>query len=106
MIEGNRDILRALRGDTVLAARNENVPDLDQRAGRLRGPRRRCNRSAGRPATQKEQYAIAAKEFAAELAKLTEAGGHRPARAGEEARRLRRAVDPGPIANVGEVTRC
>ena len=34
MIEKNREILRALRGDTVLAARNENVPEsISERVG-------------------------------------------------------------------------
>ena len=41
MIDRNRDILRALRGDTVLAARNENVPlsisDRASYAGRASG---------------------------------------------------------------------
>jgi hypothetical protein len=69
MIDRNRDILRALRGDTVLAARNENVPlsisDRASYAGRA------STQSLSKPTgTQKEQYAIAAKEFAAELAKL------------------------------------
>jgi hypothetical protein len=69
MIAANRDILRALRGDTVLAARNENVPtSISERAGYAA---RAAGQSLGLPTTtQKEQYDIAAKEFAAELAKL------------------------------------
>ncbi len=69
MIAANRDILRALRGDTVLAARNENVPtSISERASYAS---RAAGQSLGKPTgTQKEQYAIAAKEFAAELAKL------------------------------------
>jgi len=69
LIDLNRVILRALRGDTVLAARNENVPtSISERAGYAA---RAASQSLGPPTTtQKEQYAIAAKEFAAELAKL------------------------------------
>ena len=69
MIDRNRDILRALRGDTVLAARNENVPLSISDRGGYAG--RASAQSLAKPTgTQKEQYAIAAKEFAAELAKL------------------------------------
>lgn len=69
MIEQNRAILRALRGDTVLAARNENVPlSISDRVGYAG---RASVQSLTKPTTtQKEQYAIAAKEFATELAKL------------------------------------
>jgi photosystem II stability/assembly factor-like uncharacterized protein len=69
MIDRNREILRALRGDTVLAARNENVPaSISDRVGYAG---RASVQSLTKPTgTQKEQYAIAAKEFAAELAKL------------------------------------
>jgi hypothetical protein len=69
MIDANRGILRALRGDTVLAARNENVPtSISERAGYAG---RASGQSLSKPTgTQQEQYAIAAKEFAAELAKL------------------------------------
>ena len=69
MIERNRDILRALRGDTVLAERNENVPtSISERVGYAA---RASVQSLGRPtATQREQYALASKEFAAELARL------------------------------------
>ena len=69
MIERNRDILRALRGDTVLAARNENVPlsISDRAAYASRSSVQSLTKPTG---TQKEQYAIAASEFAKELAKL------------------------------------
>jgi hypothetical protein len=69
MIARNRDILRSLRGDTVLAARNENVPlSISDRASYAA---RTSTQSLSKPTgTQKEQYAIAAREFAAELAKL------------------------------------
>lgn len=69
MIDANRGILRALRGDTVLAARNENVPtSISERAGYAG---RASGQSLGKPTgTQKDQYSIAAKEFAGELAKL------------------------------------
>ena len=69
MIDRNRDILRALRGDTVLAARNENVPlSISDRAGTAA---RASVQSLAKPTgTQKEQYAIAASEFAKELTKL------------------------------------
>jgi len=69
MIDRNRDILRALRGDTVLAARNENVPlSISDRAGYAgRASAQSLMKATG---TQSEQYAIAAKEFGTELAKL------------------------------------
>jgi photosystem II stability/assembly factor-like uncharacterized protein len=69
MIDKNRDILRALRGDTVLAARNENVPlSISDRVGYAG---RASVQSLSKPTgTQKEQYAVAAKEFSGELAKL------------------------------------
>jgi hypothetical protein len=69
MIDRNRDILRALRGDTVLAARNENVPmSISERAGfASRASAQSLTKTTG---TQSEQYAIAAKEFTTELAKL------------------------------------
>jgi hypothetical protein len=64
-----REVLRALRGDVALRARNENTPtSISERveyavdASRL---------SLARPtATQREAYRIAGEEFAAELAKL------------------------------------
>lgn len=69
LIQRNRDILRALRGDTVLAARNENVPlSIRDRVGFAA---RATVQSLSKPTgTQKEQYAIAANEFTTELAKL------------------------------------
>jgi photosystem II stability/assembly factor-like uncharacterized protein len=69
MIVTNRDLLRALRGDTVLRGRNENTPtSIFERVGYAGGA---SARSLGKPTgTQKESYAIASKEFAAELAKL------------------------------------
>jgi photosystem II stability/assembly factor-like uncharacterized protein len=69
MIDRNREILRALRGDTVLAQRNENVPESI--SGRIGYAARASVQSLTRPTgTQKDQYTIAAKEFATELAKL------------------------------------
>jgi len=69
LIARHREVMRALRGDTVLASRNEATPpSISERAG-VAG--RASAGSLGAPTgTQKEQYAIAAKEFAAELAKL------------------------------------
>jgi hypothetical protein len=65
----NRDILRALRGDSVLRNRNEAVPEsISDRVVYAAGA---SSRYLGKPTTtQKQQYAIAGKEFAAELAKL------------------------------------
>jgi photosystem II stability/assembly factor-like uncharacterized protein len=69
MIAKNRDILRALRGDTVLRGRNENTPESVSE--RVNYASAASARSLGKPTgTQKEAYAIASKEFAAELAKL------------------------------------
>jgi hypothetical protein len=69
MIAKNRDVLRALRGDTVLAGRGENVPTSI--SDRVRYAGFASARSLSKPTgTQKEAYAIASKEFAAELAKL------------------------------------
>jgi len=69
MIDRNREILRAFRGDSVLAARNENVPlSISSRVGTA--ARASAQALAKPTGTQKEQYAIAAKEFAEELAKL------------------------------------
>jgi len=69
LIAADRDILRALRGDTVLRNRNENVPEsISDRVGFAGGATRRF---LGKPTgTQKEDYAIADKEFTAELKKL------------------------------------
>jgi photosystem II stability/assembly factor-like uncharacterized protein len=65
----NRDILRALRGDVVLAQRNENVPpSIAQRVRRIFADQRL---SMSRPTkTHREQYAIASAEFGQELGKL------------------------------------
>lgn len=69
MIATNRDILRSLRGDTVLASRNENVPLSI--ADRVRYAARSAVETLSKPtATQKEAQTIASKEFTAELAKL------------------------------------
>ncbi len=69
MIDANRLILRALRGDTTLAARNENVPVSI--ADRVRYAGGASVQSLSKPTgTQQEAYGIAAKQFAAELAKL------------------------------------
>lgn len=69
LIAADRDILRALRGDTVLRNRNENVPEsISDRVGFAGGATRRF---LGKPTgTQKDAYAIAGKEFTAELKKL------------------------------------
>jgi photosystem II stability/assembly factor-like uncharacterized protein len=69
LIARNRAVLRALRGDTVLAARNENVPTSI--AERVRYAGGASARYLGRPTgTQTQSYEIAGKEFAAELSKL------------------------------------
>jgi photosystem II stability/assembly factor-like uncharacterized protein len=69
MIDRNRDILRALRGDTVLAARNESVPaSISERAGyALRAATQSLSAPTG---TQREQYGIASREFGDLLPKL------------------------------------
>jgi hypothetical protein len=65
----NREILRALRGDAVLQARNENVPEsIADRVGYVVSSQRFA---LTRPtATQQESYEIASKELAHELARL------------------------------------
>jgi photosystem II stability/assembly factor-like uncharacterized protein len=65
----NRDILRALRGDVLLRARNENTPvSIAERVERIVDDERF---SLARPTkTQQEAYAIASAEFGQELAKL------------------------------------
>jgi hypothetical protein len=62
-------ILRALRGDTILASRDENVPlSISHRVNGIVDDQRL---STARPTqTQIDQYSIAGEEFAAELAKL------------------------------------
>ena len=75
LIARSRDVQRALGGDPVARARNENEPPSI--ADRVRTAGGASTRSLSRPTgTQKEAYAIAAKEFAptlAELRKLVEA---------------------------------
>jgi photosystem II stability/assembly factor-like uncharacterized protein len=69
MLATNRDILRALRGDRALAARNENVPLSI--VERVQYAARSAVGTLSQPtATQKESYDIATKEFPPELAKL------------------------------------
>src|SRR5205807_3964326 len=65
----NNEILRALRGDTVLRGRNENTPpSIAERVGNIVESERL---SLSRPTTtQRDEYAIASQEFAAELSKL------------------------------------
>ncbi|HXD87299.1 MAG TPA: hypothetical protein VN641_12460 [Urbifossiella sp.] len=65
----NRDFIRALRGDSVLRNRNEAVPEsIAERVGYAAGA---SSRYLGKPTvTQRQQYVIASKEFAAELGKL------------------------------------
>lgn len=64
-----RDILRALRGDVALAARNENTPpSISDRVNYAVSSSRQ---SLAKPtATQREAYRIASEEFTQELAKL------------------------------------
>jgi hypothetical protein len=63
------DILRNLRGDTALQARNENVPaSISDRVSQIVGDQRM---STSRPTqTHQQQYQIAADDFAVELKKL------------------------------------
>jgi hypothetical protein len=65
----NHDILRALRGDVALRARNENTPvSIVERVGEIVESQRLA---LARPTTtQREQYRIASHEFAGELGKL------------------------------------
>src|SRR5262249_28465714 len=65
----NRDILRALRGDVALRARNENTPpSISERVEGIMSSQRL---SLARPTqTQLDAYAIAGQEFTQELAKL------------------------------------
>jgi hypothetical protein len=67
--KANLDILRALRGDVALRARNDNTPvSISERVMEIVGATRF---SLGRPTTtQREQYAIAAEEFSDVLARL------------------------------------
>jgi phage shock protein A len=69
MIARNRDILRALRGDTELRRRNENTPISI--VERIRYALDAGDEAFAKPtATAKQQYEIAAKEFGTEYAKL------------------------------------
>jgi hypothetical protein len=69
LIAVNREVLRSLRGDTVLAARNEIVP-LSV-ADRVRYAARSAVETLSSPtSTQKDAYTIAAKEFATVLERL------------------------------------
>ncbi|HEY0082246.1 MAG TPA: hypothetical protein VGB61_05605, partial [Pyrinomonadaceae bacterium] len=63
------DILRALRGDAVLRARNQNTPpSINDRVGQIVGEQRMA---IARPtATHVAQYAVAAQEFETVLATL------------------------------------
>lgn len=65
----NRDILRALRGDVVLRARNENTPDaITERVGTIVGELRL---TLSRPTnTHQENYRIASQELKEELTRL------------------------------------
>jgi photosystem II stability/assembly factor-like uncharacterized protein len=65
----NHEILRALRGDTALRARNENTPiSIVERVEGIVDAERL---SLARPThTQREAYTIASQEFSQELAKL------------------------------------
>jgi hypothetical protein len=65
----DNEILRALRGDVALAARYENVPSSinDRLNGIMEGERFAITRPTQ---THQQAYAIAAEEFAQQLAKL------------------------------------
>src|SRR5207247_10377870 len=65
----DKEILRALRGDVALAARNENVPSSinDRLNGIMEGERFAITRPTQ---THQQAYAIAADEFALQLGKL------------------------------------
>jgi hypothetical protein len=62
-------ILRTLRGDNVMAARNENVPpSIEDRVQSIMGGTRWSITAP--TATHKQAYEIASEEFSQELAKL------------------------------------
>ena len=65
----NHDILRALRGDTALRARNENTPiSISERIAEIEGS---GFHSLDKPTTtQQETYKIASEELGQELTKL------------------------------------
>jgi photosystem II stability/assembly factor-like uncharacterized protein len=67
--KADREVLRALRGDNVLRARNENTPpSIAERVANVVDSSRL---SLAKPTTtQREQYAIASKEFTQQLANL------------------------------------
>lgn len=63
------EILRTLRGDSILRARNENTPpSIMERVNGIAGELRASTSKPTR--TQAEQYSIAAEEFSRELASL------------------------------------
>jgi hypothetical protein len=65
----NLEILRRLRGDTVLRERNENTPpSIDDRVQTIMANERMS--SSPPPKTDQEAYAIASEEFTEELGKL------------------------------------
>jgi hypothetical protein len=65
----NRDILRKLRGDVVIRARNENTPiSIVERVGTIVESQKFSLAPPNH--THTEQYQIASDEFTAELAKL------------------------------------
>jgi hypothetical protein len=65
----NREILRALRGDVALRAREENTPpSISERVGYIVGSQRN---SLARPTqTQRDAYAIANAEFEGVLGRM------------------------------------
>jgi hypothetical protein len=69
LIAANRKILLMIRGDTILRARQENVPEsISDRVAFAVGS---SSRYLGKPTgTQKDSYSIAGKEFAVQLVKL------------------------------------
>jgi photosystem II stability/assembly factor-like uncharacterized protein len=69
LAQGNRDILRALRGDVALRARNENTPiSIVERVEEIAGEQLLA--LAKPTTTQLEAYRIAGEEFSIELSKL------------------------------------
>jgi photosystem II stability/assembly factor-like uncharacterized protein len=69
LIQRNRGILRALRGDVILRGRNENTPiSISERVQTIIGDL--SNTLAKPTGTDREGYAIAGGEFADQLSKL------------------------------------
>src|SRR5262249_6526322 len=69
LAQANRDVLRALRGDVSLRARNENTPiSIVERVEEIAGEQLLA--LAKPTTTQLEAYRIAGEEFSVELAKL------------------------------------